>query len=390
MFKIDDTINLFVIMALLMVVGCGTLPKNFDRPNSYAYADTDTEDTRIGKTRRSEMEAHPGQSGFLLLRNGLDAFVARAVLAEAAERSIDVQYYLYHNDLVGLLLMDQLLKAADRGVRIRILVDDMDLSGKGLGAAILDNHPNMDVRIFNPFNRNAARAPQLLTRFGSVTRRMHNKSFTVDNQVTILGGRNIGDEYFEADPDLAFSDLDVMVIGPVVDEVSTSFDRYWNSELAYPASVLYGKPITPGDIEHRRKKLDDFVADQVHSEYLDALRDSDAARRLRKKIQVDLDWGNAEVVYDQPEKILHDQSKTQYHLAPIFPSIFRECTGGVDHFFPLFCPGKKRHLVSLSIKPKRCPRSDSDQFPRLKRCGGCTCRVCQIPEGPVAGRRRTL
>ena len=126
--------------------------------------------------------------------------MARALLANGAERSIDAQYFLLQSDLIGRLFVDQLLKAADRGVRVRLLVDDMELEGRDLGAAALDSHPNMEVRIFNPFSRKTGRTSQLLTRFGSVTRRMHNKSFTVDNQAAILGGRNIGSEYFEAHP----------------------------------------------------------------------------------------------------------------------------------------------------------------------------------------------
>jgi len=158
-----------------------------------------TEDTAFGRDHAEERAAHPGKSGFHLLSNGLDAFVARAVLSHYAERSIDVQYYLYHNDLVGRLFTDLLLKAADRGVRVRLLVDDMDLGGRDLGAAALDSHPNIEVRIFNPFSRNVGRTFQFISRYGSVTRRMHNKTFTVDNQVAILGGRNIGNEYFDAD-----------------------------------------------------------------------------------------------------------------------------------------------------------------------------------------------
>ena len=223
---------LAVLAALSLVTACATLPENVGRKETFAYSDTG--DTLLGREISRQGAAHPGKSGFHLLGNGLDAFVARAVLAHLAERSIDVQYYLYHGDLVGRLFTWQLLQAADRGVRVRLLVDDMDLARRDLVAAALDSHPNMEVRIFNPFSRKTGRGSQYVTRMGSVTRRMHNKSFTVDNQATILGGRNIGSEYFEAHPDLAFADLDVLAIGPVAREVSTAFDRYWNSELAYP------------------------------------------------------------------------------------------------------------------------------------------------------------
>ena len=341
-----------MLLGSLLGYGCATLPKDFDRPISHAY--TDTEDTHLGQTRRDEIATHPGQYGFFLLGNGLDAFVARGVLAHVAERSIDAQYYLLHNDMVGRLFIDQLLKAADRGVRVRLLVDDMDLGGRDLGAAVLDSHPNMEVRIFNPFSRKTSRISQFITRMGSVTRRMHNKSFTVDNQVTILGGRNIGNEYFEADPDLAFADLDVLVIGPVVDEVSDAFDLYWNNELAYPALVLKGQPPTAGEIEQQRQKLNEFVAQQADSPYLTALRDSDLANNIRHKA-VRYSWGKAEVVYDLPQKIQKDFDATDYHLAPQLGLYFAGVQEELIIFSPYFVPGKKgtAFLTQLSRRGVR-------------------------------------
>ena len=338
MFRQHLVIIFVAVMGLLFTGGCATLPEDFERPESYAF--TDTDDTRLGKAHIDEKTAHHGQSGFLLLGSGLDAFVARAVLAHGAERSIDVQYYLYHDDLVGALFTDQLLKAADRGVRVRLLVDDMDLEGRDLGVAIADSHPNMEVRIFNPFSRKTGRTSQFVTRLGSVTRRMHNKTFTVDNQATILGGRNIGNEYFEADPDLAFSDLDVLAIGPVVKEVSAAFDLYWNSELAYPASVLMDKAPTPKQIEEMRQELNDFVAQQADSAYLQALRDSDLAKIIRER-KVHYSWGDAVIVYDQPEKILHDFDKTEYHLAPMIAPHFDGVQKELIIFSPYFVPGKR-------------------------------------------------
>ena len=326
-----------MITILLLIGGCATLPQNVVRPESYALKDT--EDTRFGKAHRDEMQTHAGQSGFLLLGNGLDAFVARAILAHVAERSIDVQYYLFHDDLIGNLFTDQLLKAADRGVRVRLLVDDMDLEGKDLDVAVMDSHPNMEVRIFNPFSRKKGRTRQFVSRAGSVTRRMHNKSFTVDNQVTILGGRNIGNEYFDADPELAFSDLDVLAIGPVAQEVSTAFDLYWNSELAYPASVLIGKRPTTEEIKEMRQKLTEFVESQSDSEYLQALRNSNLANDIRQN-NVSFNWGEAVVLYDQPEKILHDFDESQYHLAPKLKPYAEGVKKELIIFSPYFVPGK--------------------------------------------------
>ena len=331
--------TLMPLFAILFLIGgCATLPKNFDRPESYAY--TDTNDTRFAKALHDEMVAHPGQSGFLLLTSGLNAFVARAMLAQSAERSIDAQYYLYNDDLTGRLFTYQLLKAADRGVRVRLLVDDIGLEGRDLGATVMESHPNIEVRIFNPFSRNTGRVLQLVTRLGSVTRRMHNKSFTVDNQVTILGGRNIGNAYFEADPDLDFHDLDVMAIGPVAKEVSISFDRYWNNELAYPASVLKGKPSTPEEIEQKRQFLKEFAAQQADSTYLQALLDSNLANNIRHD-RVYYHWGEAEVLCDQPEKLVQDFSKTEFHLATKIEPYIKGVQDELIIFSPYFVPGKQ-------------------------------------------------
>jgi putative cardiolipin synthase len=339
-------------LVLLLLFGCATLPENIDRPPSKAF--NHTENTAIGSGIAKQAAEHPGKSGFLLLENGLDAFVGRAVLARFAERSIDVQYYLYYDDLVGRLLTNQLVKAADRGVRVRLLVDDMDLDGRDLSMAILDAHPHIEVRIFNPFSRNVNRVTQFITRFGSVTRRMHNKSFTVDNQATILGGRNIGNEYFEADPDLAFGDLDVMGIGPVVQKVSDSFDLYWNSELTYPAGVLREKPPTPEEIEQHHLQLQNFVAGQSDSAYLQALENSTLAKKIKEN-QTVFRWGQAHVVYDLPEKIQEDFDQTQLHLASQLNTYLDDLERELTLFSPYFVPGKAgtKLLTDLAQKGVR-------------------------------------
>lgn len=327
-----------LLQGWFLIAGCATLPENVGRRESYAF--TATNDTYLGNYYHQKKAVHPGQSGFLMLSNGLDAFVARALLAQVAERSIDAQYYLLHNDLTGTLFIYQLIEAANRGVRVRLLVDDMALTGKDIDGLALDSLTNIEVRIFNPFSRNVNRPSQFITRYGSVTRRMHNKSFTVDNQATILGGRNIGNEYFDADPDIAFSDLDVMSIGPVVRQVSASFDRYWNSELAYPVSTLKKKSPIPEEIEKKRKQLNDFMSEQSESQYMNALRNSPLANSLRQG-DLQLFWGEADVIYDKPEKLLHDDSKTEYHLAPKLAPYFEGLTKELIIFSPYFVPGKE-------------------------------------------------
>ena len=171
-----------------------------------------------------------------------DAFAARVLLARAAERSLDVQYFIWHGDAVGTLLWEALWQAAERGVRVRLLVDDANNAGLDPMLAALDAHPNIELRLYNPFVNRGSRALGYLTDFSRLNRRMHNKSFTADNQVSVVGGRNIADEYFGAAEGLGFADLDVMAIGPVVQEVSREFDLYWNSPSAYPAAPFVGPP----------------------------------------------------------------------------------------------------------------------------------------------------
>lgn len=198
----------------------------------------DGEATSLGRQFSERLSPNPGKAGVFLLPHGRDAFAARALLARRAEKSIDLQYYMYHQDTVGKLLAYEILRAADRGVRVRMLIDDVyGHEGEDTWVA-LDAHSNIEVRLWNPWKRGWNRAIQSLIRARDINYRMHSKSFTVDNQATILGGRNIGDEYFDADTDVAFSDIDVLTIGPPVAEVSAEFDDYWDSGFAYPVGIL--------------------------------------------------------------------------------------------------------------------------------------------------------
>ncbi|MCG8688268.1 MAG: phospholipase D family protein, partial [Desulfobacterales bacterium] len=343
-----DIVLLF-FLTLLLSSCAATLPTDFPRTQSQSYTDTDT--TFLGQTVHPLAANHPGKSGFHILDDGLDAFVARVVLARSAQRSLDIQYYLYHDDLIGRLFTEELFKAADRGVRVRLLVDDMDLKGRDIGATAIDSHPNIEVRIFNPFSRDVGRITQLITRLGSVTRRMHNKSFTADNQVSILGGRNIGNTYFNADPDLAFADLDVMCIGPVVEDVSDSFDLYWNSELSYPASVLAKETVTKEQYSQGRKELATFVALQSHSLYMKSLTQSNLAEKLRNN-KVDYAWGDAQIVYDLPEKITAPTDHTEYHLVPQLTPYLEGVEKELIILSPYFVPGKAGSAFLIDLVKK--------------------------------------
>lgn len=183
----------------------------------------------------------PPNAYIYVLDHAHDAFAARAALAENAMVSLDVRYYIWHNDVSGSLLMRQLWQAAERGVRVRLLLDDNNTRGLDPILSILHAHPKIEVRLFNPFLNRKWRALGYLKDFPRVNRRMHNKSFTADNRASIIGGRNVGDEYFSHHADTAFSDMDVLVSGQLVTDVSEDFDKYWRSQSAYPIDFIVKK-----------------------------------------------------------------------------------------------------------------------------------------------------
>ncbi|ADJ27229.1 phospholipase D/Transphosphatidylase [Nitrosococcus watsonii C-113] len=219
-------------------MGCQELPPLDTRIPSHAFGRDEVPNTALGREIARDTAAHPDESGVFALTEPRGAFAARAMLAATAEHTLDVQYYIWRHDITGTLMLKALLEAARRGVRVRLLLDDMTTASLDPMLAALDTHENVEVRLFNPFVHRKFRFIDFITAFARANRRMHNKSFTADNSATIVGGRNIGDEYFGASEHLMFADADVLAIGPVVKAVSWDFDRYWASASAYPAASL--------------------------------------------------------------------------------------------------------------------------------------------------------
>ena len=226
---------------------------------------------------------HPDQSGFRLVSEGTEAFITRMQSARVAVRSLDVQIYIWHSDLTGNYLAQQLIESADRGVHVRLLLDDLDARAKNSGIASLAAHPNIRVRLFNPFVSRQGplrKAGEGLTSFERLNHRMHNKTWIADNRVAIVGGRNVGDEYFGASDQVNFVDLDFSMIGPVVRDASASFDRYWNSSLAYPIEMLDAEGVNAAALQMLRKRLVSQIDNADASRYAEALRSDDAVQRL--------------------------------------------------------------------------------------------------------------
>ncbi|MDB5380484.1 MAG: phospholipase D/transphosphatidylase, partial [Rhodospirillales bacterium] len=271
-------------------------------PRAVSYALADTGETPLGRGAARAMSAQPGLSGIHLLNDGRSAFAVRAMLARAAVRSLDVQYYIWHGDLSGTLLLEEVRVAAERGVRVRLLLDDNGTRGLDVPLAALDAHPNIEVRLFNPIVLRWPRMLGLLIDPFRLNRRMHNKSFTVDNQVTVVGGRNVGDEYFGARDSRLFMDLDALAVGPVVREVSTDFDRYWNSASAYPvARILPAVPrAAAAEIAAAARNV---RQDAAAAAYINALSSLPIVEALRNGT-LELTSAPVGIVSDDPVKAL--------------------------------------------------------------------------------------
>jgi putative cardiolipin synthase len=324
---------------IAMLTGCASI--DFDYPRVESTTVVDTSDTYLG-SRAAELIASKSEteSGFYPLADGIDALTARLLLAEQAERTIDTQYYLLKTDTSGLAFIDALLKAADRGVRVRLLLDDIFTKGYDAGMAALDSHPNFEIRIFNPFNRGAAgKAWSGLTNLGRVNRRMHTKTFTVDNQVTIVGGRNIADEYFGAREDAKFGDLDVVGAGSVANRVSHMFDSFWNHQTALPVPAFAKMPDDPAAqlvlLRERLLRAREQIIDTKYAEAVQA-----TALEFMDKDKTKFEWAPYELVYDSPDKGIKSKAGPSVAITPKLVEALKSAEKELIVLSPYFVPRK--------------------------------------------------
>lgn len=319
----------FFLLVFVFLAGCATV--DFDYPKTKTHTIQNTDDTYLGRTLAPLTAKHPGHSGFHLLVDGIDALAARLVMAARAERSIDTQYYLVTNDAIGSLYIRSLLLAADRGVRVRLLLDDIQTQGYDVGMAALDSHPNFEVRIFNPFSGRSGRFADAFD-IGRVNRRMHNKSFTADNQITLIGGRNIAAEYFAARHDVNFADADVLAVGPVVEDVSQMFDLYWNSYAALPVPAFAKMPDDPAaELDKLRARLEANFQAVLATPYAEAVKAD--IKRYTGKGEREIYWAPHVLAYDSPDKAIKDKAEQSATiLTPLRESVL----------------GAKRELIIIS------------------------------------------
>ncbi len=295
----------------LLVGGCAVLPAPTPNPPSQALTDVAaTKLARIADAARERASALPDRSGFRPLPEGEFAFDARIALARHAERSLDVQYYLIQNDPVGRYLLRELRDAARRGVRVRLLIDDLYAAGEDELLVGLAAQPNAQVRVFNPLPvRSGAFMSRLvfsLHEFDRINRRMHNKLFVADNSFAVSGGRNVAAEYFMRSGDANFIDLDMLSAGPIVRELSNAFDRYWNSEHAWPIERVTYVHEQGAALQRRFDELVADVAAPLQLRERDVLRRTPLSSQLERGAVDELMFASARIVVDDPDKIARE------------------------------------------------------------------------------------
>jgi putative cardiolipin synthase len=289
-----------VVTALWLLVACaGRLPE-VERTPSLALVDPAS--TTLGREVAALAPQRSDFSGIHLLGDPRRAFATYLGLAAQAERSLDAQYYTLHNDTAGWLMIEALLQAAERGVRVRLLLDDLHTVGLDRALVSLDAHPAIEVRLFNPFPARYMRLVDLVRDFDGSNRRMHNKSFIADNAAAIMGGRNVGDAYFGLAGDANFADLDLLAVGPVVQDVSAQFDRYWNSPWAFPASAII-EPFVPPGKGYLARRISNRTESELARDYVTGLDPAVIVAPLR---HLPLAWSPVRLIVDPPEKVAGD------------------------------------------------------------------------------------
>lgn len=288
--------SVFIAGALLSA--CTYVP--FDAPKSVSYGDDIPSHGVLQHTANDVQNdvAHGNLS--ILMTDGNDALGARLRLIEEADKTLDLQYFLLKPDLAGGLISLALLQAADRGVRVRVILDDAFTSASDGQLALVDSHPNIEIRIFNPLSRNSPTFVNYLLDFGRVNRRMHNKSLIADSAAAIVGGRNIADEYFQIDAGVDFADIDMFVTGNVVADIADAFDLFWNDRFSVPVVTLYGEQREDAldaarfEVELRANEAEIGIYNRaVNSAFFKDVRQGNA----------NLGGGRALVITDSPDKL---------------------------------------------------------------------------------------
>jgi putative cardiolipin synthase len=296
-----------VILIFAFLSGCASLPPGSDFLKTTSSALAHPEETRLGKKFENAAHEHNGNSGFRIIPAGADGFLTRIQMINAAERTLDLQYFIFRGDETGQQLTRAVLSAADRGVRVRVLVDDGEtVSGDGQ-ISMIAAHPSVEIRIFNTFvyrgNTQLFRAIEFMFNASRLDYRMHNKLLVVDNAIALIGGRNIGDQYFQIDPESQFADDDVFAAGPIAKKLSATFDEYWNNALSIPAAALSSEKSSHSALIEHREELNEqrreLKADGI--DYVKRIATGEPFDGLISG-RLPLIWAHAQVICDSPDK----------------------------------------------------------------------------------------
>jgi cardiolipin synthase C len=339
---LENDVRMILVLIILSTLGCSAMPRGADLPKTASFALDRPESTLLGRRFLAASEQHQGESGYHIINPGIDGLVTRIQMTDAAERTIDMQYFIFRGDKTGLLIAEALQRAADRGVRVRILVDDSDTVAGDQKILALGRHPNIEVRIFNPFDyrgHNALlRHLDFVAHKGRLDYRMHNKLMVVDNSVALIGGRNVGAQYFQVEPSSQFADDDAFVGGAIAAKLSKTFDSYWNSEFAVPSTSL---PLPKERSAEARVSFADGGTDY---------RARIASGRPFQELIADdgaLHWARATVVCDSPDKKDVEQRKKRGHLmAPEVTKAMQEADHELLIVTPYFVPSESE-IASL-------------------------------------------
>jgi putative cardiolipin synthase len=291
--------RLLAPVALLCLAAACTTPQR-DVPKVASQRVAPAGASGLGAAFAPVQARNSGKSGFRLVIGGREAFTARIELADRAERTLDLQYYIWDSDDTGLILAERLIRAADRGVRVRLMIDDLNVDARETALAALDAHPGIEIRLFNPFAHREARLVDFAFDLGRVNHRMHNKAMIADNVAAIVGGRNVADIYFQVGADANYRDLDVFATGPVVDDISAVFDHFWNGDWAVPVAAVVERDHGLEDLERLRARIVERIAEGSYPHPLDA--DAAAFDAALPRIAESLVWADGRVVWDDPDE----------------------------------------------------------------------------------------
>lgn len=339
------------MLLCVLAAFCGTLLTACDStaardayPQIPSYAISQKEKTRLGDSLAATVRKHPGKSGFSVLTTGSDSFSMRMALIQEAEKTLDLQYYSMHDDTTANLLLEAVVRAAQRGVRIRFLIDNIGVDEVEETLAVLDGFRNVEIRVFNPLVTRdhglISRITRVFTDLDDYNRRMHNKALISDNQLAIIGGRNLGDEYFEENTDVTFRDIDLLTAGPITARISASFDRFWNSPEAYPIGQL----LKPRDYHEDGIRIRRELA--THWRKVDAtpkghkLLETNLSQRLKNR-ELELIWARGDLAVDEPQKINKEASASHSKPMMRLDSLLERAEHDFLAVSPYFVPRKE-------------------------------------------------